>query len=374
MYVDRLDVTDFRNYERASVDLTAGTTLFVGNNGQGKTNLVEAIYLLSVFHSHRVSSLSPLVRSGAEAAVVRAEVRAQSQLLRLAMRISAQGANEVQVAGQRSTAVQAQGLFLTTMFAPEDLAIVRGDPAARRDFLDDVLQTISARFRRTKNDYDRVLRQRNALLKSARGKTNIDMSTLDLWTSQLITLGAAITSARARLLVNLLPEITKHYTHLVAGAATIGAKYVVSMDEQRVLTAEELTDEQVAADYLSRVASARAGAELQRGTSLVGPQRDDVHWVLDDLLVRQHASHGESWSYALALKLAVAETMRSASNRGDPVLLLDDVFAELDASRRSALAESISSFEQVLITCATPEDLPGIAGRQVQIQHGTIVS
>lgn len=373
MYVDRLDVTDFRNYERESLQLTAGTTLFVGNNGQGKTNLVEAIYLLSAFHSHRVSNLAPVVRSGRDQAIVRAEVRAKAQLLRLAMRISSQGANEIQVAGQKSSAIQAQGLFLTTMFAPEDLVIVRGDPAARRDFLDDVLSTLSVRFRRNKNDYDRVLRQRNALLKSARGKSNIDMSTLDLWTAQLVDLGALITSDRAQLLVRLLPEIAKHYAHLVAGKAALDAKYVIKVDEDRALPPAELTDPEAIRTYLRQAAEVRAGAELQRGTSLIGPQRDDVQWLLDGLLVRHHASHGESWSYALALKLAVAETLRNSSNRGDPVLILDDVFAELDASRRAALAESIADFEQVLITCATPEDLPGVTGRQVQIQHGTIV-
>lgn len=372
MFVDELSVTEFRNYAAATLNLEPGITLFVGRNGQGKTNLVEAIALLSVFRSHRVPTLDPLIRQGADAAIVRAEVRARSQHLRIAMKITNRGANEVQVAGQRSTAAAATGLFLTTMFAPEDLAIVRGDPSQRREFLDDVLGALSPRFRAHRADYERVLKQRNALLKSVRDTRHVDLTTLDLWTQQLIDLGAHIVGARMRLLEALTPIAKEYYRRFAGHEAAVDAVYAMNgVDAVDPLPTSPKDDEIVA--RLSIVAEHVSDNERRRGSTLFGPHRDDVRWMLDDLLVRYHASHGESWSFALALKIGSAVLLREYSDRGDPVLILDDVFAELDGQRRRALADAIDGFEQVLITCATPEDLPEtLEGRRLAIDHGTI--
>ena len=384
MIVSQLDLTDFRNYTTAQVDLRPGPNLFVGSNGQGKTNLVEALGYLSTLGSHRVSTEHAMIRQGCDAAIVRARLEHGERQLLVEVQLNRSSANRAQVNRSVIKTRELPRYFSSVLFAPEDLALVRGEPSGRRRFLDELLVLRTPRFTGVMADYDRVLKQRNTLLKSARaaGIKHNQLTTLEIWDDRLVALGSELIEARTRLVAELLPEVTVAYERIagedhhasLTNQLTILADHpeldadLVDGDRAGVVTAEE-----AASAFRSSLERLRR-SELDRGISLVGPHRDDLVLHLNDLPARGYASHGESWSFALALKLASAEVLRRESASGDPVLILDDVFAELDRSRRARLADAISGFEQVLITAAVLEDVPeSLRANTVHISAGKIL-
>jgi len=381
--VSHLSLSDFRNYESAEVDLSAGPNLFVGSNGQGKTNLVESIGYLSTLTSHRVSADQALIRQGSELAIVRARLEHADRQILVEVQLNRSGANRAQV---NRVAVKPRELprYITSvLFAPEDLALVRGEPAGRRRFLDQLLVQLIPRFAGVIADYERVLRQRNTLLKSARGARVADgqLSTLDLWDERLVTLGSEIIVGRQDLVDRLRPHVAEayasiagdeHRAELAAQLSIWGARpdEEVAMD---AVTGQAPTPAEVVEQFRTALARVRRD-ELDRGLTLVGPHRDDLLLVLNGLPARGYASHGESWSFALALKLASAAVLRADSAVGDPIVILDDVFAELDEGRRAKLASAIGDYEQVLITAAVFDDVPApLAAHTVHILAGRIV-
>ena len=385
MQVTHLGLTHFRNYESLELDLAPGPNLFVGSNGQGKTNLVEALGFLSTLGSHRVSTDHALIKSGHESAIVRARLKNRAQSVLAEVQINRVGANRAQVNRSAIKTRELPRYFSSVLFAPEDLALVRGEPSGRRRFLDELLVLRSPRMSAVLADYDRVLRQRNTLLKSARASgARGQLGTLDLWDERLVEFGAEIVHARADLIAELAPEVEIAY-EAIAGrehAASLASQLSILSSTTEETPPEEASDAvRVGRLQLAEIADAfRAAtarvrrAELERGITLVGPHRDDLVLTLNALPARGYASHGESWSFALSLKLASAAVLRRESNAGDPVLILDDVFAELDESRRGRLAEAIEGFEQVLITAAVGGDVPAqLAGNSVLIRAGALV-
>ncbi len=393
MYVAHLSLHDFRSYPVLEVDLEPGVTSFVGRNGQGKTNIVEAIDYLSRLSSHRVAADLPLVRHGAAHAVVRAAVVRDDRRAVLEIEINPGKSNRARInRAQLPRAKELLGLVRTVVFAPDDLVLVKGDPNERRRFADDLLVLHQgARYAGTRSDYDRVLKQRNTLLKTARlrgSSAEGTLSTLGVWDTKLAALGAEIMQARARLVEELNPLLGKAYEAVARGAAredavltykpsfelsfepgvepSVESDGVVDVGEaERLPNLEEL--EQAILAEIAR----RRPDELDRAVSLVGPHRDDLVCSLGEFPVKGYASHGESWSFALALKLASYDLLRSTGD--DPVLILDDVFAELDTGRRAQLAELVSGAEQVLVTAAVPEDIPeGLRGRRFEVAAGEV--
>ncbi len=372
MYVDHLQLADFRSYETVDVPIGPGVATFVGANGQGKTNLVEAVEYLSTLSSHRVSSDQPLVRAGAERAIVRARVNAgldDDRQLLLEVEISPGKANRAKL--NRSPVRRPReilGLLRSVVFSPEDLAIVKGDPAERRRFLDELVTARWPRMAGVRADYDRVLRQRNTLLKSLVGRprsVSDAASTLDVWDSHLAAAGAELLDARLATLDSLMPQVAKAYADIAPTNNEARADYKTSLELD---TGTSRTD--LAGLLLAKMAERRPD-ELQRGLSLVGPHRDDVVLSLGTLPVRGYASHGESWSFALALRLGAFQLLRS--DGVEPVLVLDDVFAELDATRRERLAAGVSGAEQVLVTAAVGADVPQLLqGRRYDVAAGQV--
>lgn len=384
MIVTQLNLTDFRNYSTADVSLLSGANLFVGSNGQGKTNLVEALGYLSTLGSHRVSAEHAMIRQGQDAAIVRARLEHGERQLWVEVQLNRTGANRAQVNRSVIKTRELPRYFSSVLFAPEDLALVRGEPSGRRRFLDELLVLRTPRFSGVMADYDRVLKQRNTLLKSARaaGVKQGQLTTLEIWDERLVALGSELIEARTRLVAELLPEVTVAYERIA------GEDHHASLTNQLSILADhpeldaETTDggrvgvvpaEEAAVAFRNSLERLRRN-ELDRGISLVGPHRDDLVLHLNGMPARGYASHGESWSFALALKLASAEVLRRESASGDPVLILDDVFAELDQSRRGRLADAISGFEQVLITAAVYDDVPdALRAHTVHISQGAIV-
>jgi DNA replication and repair protein RecF len=385
--VTQLSLTDFRNYETLEVAIVPGPNVFVGSNGQGKTNLVEALGYLSSLTSHRVSTDHALVRFGREAAIVRAQLSNGERQVLAELQINRSGANRAQV---NRSAIKTKDLtryFASILFAPEDLALVRGEPSGRRRFMDELLVKRFPRLGGVLSDYERVLKQRNSLLKSARasGTRGDALSTLEIWDDRLVAFGSEIISARAELAAELGPYVGQAYTSIAGADHSARLSLQLSITNRRIDDGD-FTASQQHAEELGRMAPVdiettfRAAlgrvkrAELDRGISLVGPHRDDLLLDLNGLPARGYASHGESWSFALSLKLASAEILRRDSVSGDPVLILDDVFAELDESRRARLGSAISGFEQVLMTAAVLGDVPeSLAGNIIGIRAGAIV-
>jgi DNA replication and repair protein RecF len=362
VYVRHLGLTDFRSWPRVELDLEAGRTVFVGPNGFGKTNLIEALWYSSTLGSHRVATDGPLIRAGAERAVVSTIVVNDGRELAVDLEITSGRANKARL--NRSpvrTAREILGALRAVLFAPEDLALVRGDPGERRRYLDELATTRRPRIGAVRADYDRVLRQRTALLKSAaaarhRGDRSV-LDTLDVWDAHLAEHGGQLIAARVELVNQLAPEVEKAYQLLAPDSRPAAIRYrsgveVVENEAAAGADAAELF-EAALLDALAR----RRDAELERGVCLVGPHRDDLELRLGDQIAKGFASHGESWSMAVALRLAAYELLRA--DGGDPVLLLDDVFAELDTARRQALANVAASAEQVLVTAAVHDDIPG---------------
>ena len=387
MYVDHLQLTDFRSYESVDLPLDAGVTTFVGANGQGKTNLVEAIEYLSTMSSHRVASEVPLVRSGAARAVVRARVHAglgDPRQLTLELELNPGKANRAKLnrAPLRS-AREIIGVLRSVVFSPVDIAIVKGDPSERRRFIDDLIVARWPRLAGVRGDYDRVVRQRNTLLKSLGGRLRDGQppgeaaDTLDVWDAHLAQTGAELLEARLTTLADLAPHVSKAYADIAPTNNDATAEYRASVDLDLPQHAE---DGSVAGDLRTNLSAAliagmteRRAEEIQRGISLVGPHRDDIALSLGILPAKGYASHGESWSFALALRLGSFHLLRA--DGVEPVLVLDDVFAELDSVRRERLASGVRMAEQVLVTAAVGADVPELlAGRRFRVADGRVVA
>ncbi|MEU9299038.1 DNA replication/repair protein RecF [Streptomyces sp. NPDC048269] len=375
MHVSHLSLADFRSYARAEVPLDPGVTAFVGPNGQGKTNLVEAIGYLSTLGSHRVSSDAPLVRMGADRAIIRAAVTQGERQQLVELELNPGRANRARI--NRSSQVRPRdvlGIVRTVLFAPEDLALVKGDPGERRRFLDELVTARSPRMAAVRSDYERVLKQRNTLLKSAamarrHGGRSMDLSTLDVWDQHLARAGAELLAQRLDLIATLLPLADKAYEQLAPGGGPLTLSYKSSAGEP-VDSGAARSREAIYEVLLAALAEVRKG-EIERGVTLVGPHRDDLLLRLGELPAKGYASHGESWSYALALRLASYELLRSEG--AEPVLILDDVFAELDARRRERLAELVAPGEQVLVTAAVDDDVPGVlVGARFGVSGGEV--
>lgn len=394
MYVRHLTVANFRSYESAELPLSPGVTTLVGPNGQGKTNLVEAIGYLATLSSHRVASDQPLVRFGSDQAIIRGVVVRDGRETLVELELNPGRANRARLGRspmQRPREVL--GTLRTVLFAPEDLALVKGDPSERRRFLDELLVSRQPRWAGVRSDYDKVLRQRNALLKSAapvlrkgsRHRTRaadepVDdarasaLHTLDIWNDHLAGVGSQLLYARLRLLRDLGPYLAKAYDEVSAGQSDARVSYKSSLREDlaSAIAAGEVPEiDTLRSEILAALEEVR-GREVERGVSLVGPHRDDVLLTLGELPAKGYASHGESWSFALGLKLAAYQLLRHDLGE-DPVLILDDVFAELDSGRRERLAAMIGDCEQVLITAAVDEDVPSsLTGREYAVRLGEV--
>ena len=378
MYVRWLELTDFRSYARAEVDLDPGPSVLIGPNGFGKTNLVEALGYVATLGSHRVSTDQPLVRVGTERAIVRCAIVHDQRELMVELEIVPGKANRARLG--RAPVTRARdiiGALKLVLFAPEDIALVRGDPAERRRYLDDLLVARQPRFAGVRADYERVLKQRNALLRTAYlarkvggtgGRTG-DLSTLDVWDTHLARHGADLIAARLDLTSALGTHVAKAYDAVSDGRGDVRLSYdakswseSVPADLDRAHTEESLLEALVAA----------RPSEVERGVTLAGPHRDDLALTLGEMPAKGYASHGECWSYALALRLGAYELLRAEGI--EPVLVLDDVFAELDAGRRERLAELVVGASQVLVTCAVEADVPTLlTGARYAVADGQAV-
>ena len=372
MHVAHLTLHNFRSYTDLEVALEPGATAFIGRNGQGKTNLIEAIDYLSRLSSHRVASDAPLVRAGAEQAIVRAAVVRDGRTAILEVELNPGRANRARI--NKSPLPRPRdliGVLRTVVFAPDDLTLVKGDPTDRRKFLDDLLTVRTPRLAGVRSDYDRILRQRNSLLKTAglaRGETReTALSTLAVWDLQLAHVGAQLLAARLQLVEDLRPYVGKAYEAVARGASRDDAEIAYTCSF-------EADSDDLEGSLLAEL-ERRRKEELDRGVSLVGPHRDELALTLgnDDLRlpVKGYASHGESWSFALALRLASYDLLRVDGD--DPILVLDDVFAELDTERRAQLADLVAGAEQVLVTAAVADDVPeALRGTRFLVADGEV--
>ena len=372
MHVARLSLHDFRSYAAVEIELEPGATAFIGANGQGKTNLVEAIDYLSRLESHRVASDTPLVRAGADQAVIRADVVKGDRSALLELEITPGKANRARInRGALPRTREIVGVLRTVMFSPDDLDLVKGDPSDRRKFLDSLLVLRTPRLAGVRSDYERVLKQRNTLLKSAGRRRDADLTTLDIWDENLARTGAELIAARLVLLDELDPFLGDAYVRVAAEAAP-DRREITATYKPSLPLPEELRDAATIHDLLLDEIARRRGDEIDRGISLVGPHRDDVTLIIGSLPAKGYSSHGESWSLALALRLASFELLRKDDD--DPVLILDDVFAELDQGRRQQLAELVGDAEQVLVTGAVAEDVPdALKGHRFRVAAGEVV-
>ena len=378
MIVEHLNLVDFRNYATADLSLHPGPNVLVGRNGQGKTNLAEAVVFLATLGSHRVSSDAPMVRDGHEFAIIRARLSVGERRVLAEVQLNRQGSNKARINGSPVKTSELPRYAHVVLFAPEDLQIVRGDPSSRRRFADQLLIQRAPRMAGVLADYDRVLRQRTALLKSARarGIRGDALTTLEVWDDKLVVLGSEIIGARQQLATDLQQPLASAYTAIAGEDHRPELEWALSVrggdpEEGETALASETRGE--IAELFRSALQAKRNQELDRGLTLVGPHRDDLLLRVRDLPVKGYASHGESWSVALSLRLASAELLRSESPAGDPVLILDDVFAELDADRRQRLATLTSGYEQVVVTAAVEEDIPEVLHRHVvRIHAGTI--
>ena len=364
MRLTRLELTDFRGYQEAQVVFPAGVSTLLGRNGQGKTNLVEAVGYVATLGSHRVAGDAPLVRHGCERAVIRAEVVREERTSLVEIEIVAGRANRARLNTSPLTRQRdVLGTVRTVLFAPEDLALVKADPAERRRFLDDLLVARQPRWQSVRQDYDRALKQRNALLKSQRkaraADSSADAATLAVFDTHLAQIGAALTYARLRLLRDLEPFVQQAYAAISDSSTSMTATYRPSW--AGALKVPEAQDAMPGAEEIGQAMMQSmqewSALERERGVCLVGPHRDEVVLALGEMPAKGYASHGESWSIALALRLASFHLLRRDLGT-DPVLILDDVFAELDTGRRERLADMVTDGEQVLVTAAVPADVP----------------
>lgn len=360
MNVVHLQLSNFRSYGQLELALEPGVTTLVGANGQGKTNIVEAVRYLSTLQSHRVASDAPLIRQGQQSAVVAAKVHKGGRTLVLEVTIHAGRANEARLGRTPTRPREIAGLLRTVVFSPEDLALVKGDPGVRRDFMDQMVVALHPTMAGTFADFDRVLRQRSSMLKTAKLARG-DLTTLDIWDEKFAELGTKVMASRASVVDQLQPFVAQAYRDLAGEDHDCGLVYRPSVDQGTTLA--------------DAVATHR-DKEIERGVCLVGPHRDDLEVSVGPFPVKGYASHGESWSAALALRWATYGLLTSDDgphheDDGEPVVILDDVFAELDTQRRTALADLTAQASQVLITAAVPEDVPAtLSGQIVDVADG----
>jgi len=371
MHVISLTAVDFRSYSFVEINLEPGVTTFIGSNGQGKTNLVEAISYCSTLSSHRVSQDLPLVKAEQPRAIVRTGVKYLDRTNWLEVEIWPSKTNKAKLNGSDCKKTKdILGILQTITFSPEDLILVKGDPGQRRYFLDELLVQKSSSYAGIKIDYERVLKQRNALLKSAgpARRNNLDsvLATLDIWNEQLINFGSQIILARHQIINELLPYVSKSYAELAPSSKALNITYLPNVSAENMT----LTD---LVEAMKQKLQERQQDELDRGLTLVGPHRDDLEIMIGELPAKGYASHGESWSVALALRLASFDLLKATSPAGDPVLILDDVFAELDVARRNQLILRVKNVEQVLITAAVAEDVPKeLVGNKLYVNNGKV--
>jgi len=378
MHIKHLSLSNFRNYETLDLTLKQGVNLLVGRNGQGKTNLAEAIFYTATLNSHRVSGYLPLIRHHQDKAVVRLLAGFEDRENLIELELNTATPNRARL--NRSDVSRIRdilGLVNTVIFSPEDLDIVKRDPAQRRAYIDDLLVQLTPRLAGVYSDYERVLKQRNTLLKTSRNlpSNSPGLDTLSSWDDTLIKLGTEIIFFRQELIQKLRDPLLTSYQAIADEKNNPSVKYsssIVSDQESETEFLETIDRNEIEELFRKKLIQVRP-KELERGISMVGPQRDDLVLFLGDFPAKGYVSHGESWSYALALKLASANLLKAESRAGDPVLILDDVFAELDSTRRSRLAELVSDNEQVIITAAVSEDVPvSLQAHRVAVTAGTI--
>ena len=379
MYLESLQLIDFRSYEHARCELGPGVRVFVGSNAQGKTNLLESVEYLATGGSHRVSADAPLVRAGAESAIVRATGRTAERAVTVELEIRATGRNRARLNGQPQPRTRdAIGAIRAVMFAPGDLVLVRGEPSDRRRFLDELLAQRRPAYGAARQEYERVLRQRNALLRDAQRRAGPPDETFGAWTDALVHAGATLVAARVAVVHALAGPADAAYRELLAGtpepeaADRIGLAYELSTG--RRLEGEPgggVPDPRALADELREGLEERAAEERSRGLTLAGPHRDELGLSVGSLPAKGYASHGEGWSLALALRLASREVLAEVGE--EPIVLLDDVFAELDERRRERLAARCAQFEQVLVTAAVDDDVP-LRGPRYAVRSGHVTA
>jgi len=375
LWLRSLQLTGYRNYEQLSAEFPAGPVLIVGENGEGKTNLVEAIGYLSTLESHRVAGYQSLIQKNQSSSQLSAKVSHQGRDLMVGVELNKDRPNRFFLNGsQRKKTSEILGLIRTVTFAPEDLDLIRRDPSDRRAFVDSSLVQLKPRLAGVKSDYDRVLKQRNALLKSARSVKNPDLGTLDIWDDQLVALGTELTIERLSLVAQLGPLLKDFYAKLSASKEEVRLRLVsaVGADEGENFADIEPDAKAYANDFYQRLETLR-DRELERGITLAGPHRDELVIEKAGLLAKSHASQGEAWSLALGLKLALGSVSRKNSDLGDPILLLDDVFAVLDKGRRQRLLEFVTDYEQVFITAADQAMAPQLDwAAELSVSKGVI--
>ncbi len=372
MYVAALELVDFRSYSHVQIDLHPGVSVFVGRNGQGKTNVVEALGYLATLGSHRVAADHPLVRHEADRAVVRAAVERAGRRLLLEVEIVPGKSNRARInKSQLPRPRELLGVLRTVMFAPEDLTLVRGDPDSRRGFLDDLMMLRTPRLAGVKADYERTLKQRNALLKSAAAtRGSFDITTLAVWNDHLVQLGSELVHERLMLVSDLQAPVRQAYSDLAPAGGNAQLGYRASWTDIAPLESQ-LSRDQISGEFGATLLRVERD-ELQRGVTLVGPHRDDLVLRLGEHPAKGYASHGESWSMVLALRLASFALLRMDGD--DPVLILDDVFAELDSTRRERLAHMVVDAEQVLVTAAVADDIPStLSGDRFTVEAGQVL-
>ena len=386
MYVKRVRLTNFRNYKTADLELYPGVNLLHGSNGQGKTNLVEAINFFGSLSSHRVAGLTPLIKQGEETAIISLELAHDERELLLEFELNSDSSNRARL--NKSPVAKPKdilGYLNSVIFAPEDLDIVKRDPTNRRAFIDQLIIQFTPRMLGVYSDYERVLKQRNTLLKSARatGTKGSALSTLSAWDESLVSLGSEIIAARVSIAQKLEPGLIANYQAIAKSNNEPKTFIKSSIIETAAIDSEEsdsaeylaTTDREQIAELFRETLERTRPKELERGITLVGPHRDDLVLILGSLPAKGYASHGESWSYALALRLASLEILKGESRLGDPILILDDVFAELDADRRAKLAELVLGNEQVIITAAVIEDVPeALSAKRFSVVAGEITN
>ena len=384
MFAKRVKLTNFRNYESVDIEFSSGVNLIYGPNGQGKTNLVEALNFFAALDSHRVAGHTPLIKQGKSTAIISLELSHETRDLLLEYEINADSSNRARL--NKSEVAKPKdilGYLNSVIFAPEDLDIVKRDPSNRRAFLDQLIVQFNPRMHGVYADYDRVLKQRNTLLKSARATSSKgdSLSTLDAWDQALVKNGTEIIAARVGITEKLSPPLVTNYQNIAKSnnepSMFIRSSVVESskLDQDDLETQDSLDSnnkEEISVMFQRKLSLLRQ-KELERGITLVGPHRDDLQLNLGSLPAKGYASHGESWSYALSLKLASLEILKSESKLGDPILILDDVFAELDKDRREKLSDLVQQNEQVLITAAVIEDVPGnLLANKFEVESGRV--
>lgn len=378
MWISSLQLENFRNYRQLSLTFEPGINLLIGENGAGKTNLVEACVYLSTLESHRVSGYGALIRSESASSQLSLKAKNDGREISVAAELNRDKPNRYFLnSHQVKRTSDLVGISKVVVFAPEDLDLVRRDPQDRRKFLDESMIQLKPRLAGVKADYERVLKQKAALLKSARQVSNPDLTTLDIWDDQLVALGSELIFHRQELISKIFPLLEDFYHQLSGEPESLELILKTSVaggEEEDEFQSLSSWDKQAIQDAFYQRLQELRPKELERGVSLVGPHRDELTILKSGLLARSHASQGEAWSLALGLKLAMAQLLRSDSQSGDPVLILDDVFAVLDAGRRARLVEFVVNNEQVLITSADLEAVPDLlVAKRVEVVGGEVV-